>query len=184
MKKIMSCHRVYILGFIFFVLGSPVFAQDKELKEDLQVTLTKVAREIMTSAKTCNLITMDQEGSPRARIMDPIAPESDFTVWMGTNPKSRKVAQIKMNPSVTLYYLDHDSSGYVLIRGKAEIIDDPIEKQNHWKEAWEPFYKDRDKDFVLIKVSPEWMEVISNTRGIIGDPTTWEAPKVLFDSEH
>ena len=184
MKKVIETIRIWTFFAILMILSSPVFGQDKEVKEDLQLTLTTVAREIMTSAKTCNLITMDQEGSPRARIMDPLPPESDFTVWLGTNPKSRKVSQIKMNPLVTLYYLDQDASGYVLIRGKAEIIDTAEEKEIHWKEAWAPFYKDREKDFVLIKVSPQWMEVISNTRGIIGDPTTWEAPKVLFDHEN
>ena len=183
MKKI-SIRKWCILFWVLIVMGNHVLAQDKESKEDLQVTLTKAAREIMTSAKTCNLITIDVDGSPRARTMDPLEPESDFTVWMGTNPKSRKVAQIKNNPAVTLYYLDHDSSGYVLIRGKAVIVDDQQEKENHWKDAWKPFYSDKEKDFVLIRVSPEWMEVISNTRGIIGDPTTWKAPKVLFDHEN
>ena len=35
----------------------------------------------------------------------------------------------------------------------------------------------------LIKVSPEWMEVISYTRGVAGDPITWEPPRVIFDSK-
>ena len=54
--------------------------------------------EIMSAAGTCTLITLDQEGRPRARVMDAFLPEDDFTVWFGTNPKSRKVAQIKNDP--------------------------------------------------------------------------------------
>ena len=52
----------------------------------------------MISAKTCALITLDSEGRPRVRVMDPFIPENDFTVWFGTNPKTRKVEQIKNNP--------------------------------------------------------------------------------------
>ena len=69
-----------------------------------------------------------------------------------------------------------------MIYGIAQIVNDPKEKEKYWKEEWEPFYKDKQNDFVLIKVSPVWMEVVSNTRGIIGDPVTWEPLKISFDA--
>ena len=53
--------------------------------------LVEAAKEIMTAAGTCALITLDDEGVPRVRAMDPFAPEEDLTVWFGTNSKSRKV---------------------------------------------------------------------------------------------
>jgi general stress protein 26 len=113
--------------------------------------------------------------------MDPFLPESDFTVWFGTNPKSRKVDQIKKDPRVTLYYLENDGAGYVMIHGKAKIVNDQKEKEKRWKVEWEAFYANRDEDFLLIKVSPEWMEVISYAHGVVGDPSTWETPSVIFD---
>jgi general stress protein 26 len=140
--------------------------------------------EIMSAAGTCTLITLDQEGRPRARVMDAFLPEDDFTVWFGTNPKSRKVTQIKNDPRVTLFYLDQDASGYVMIHGQAQIVDDPIEKQERWKDEWEAFYQNREEAYLLIKVTPEWMEVISNTRNIVGDPLSWEPQKIIFDGTH
>ncbi|MBE0652182.1 MAG: pyridoxamine 5'-phosphate oxidase family protein, partial [Bacteroidales bacterium] len=116
-------------------------------------------------------------------VMDPFLPESDFTVWFGTNPKSRKVDQIKNDPGVTLYYLDSDASGYVMIHGTAQIVNDQQEKENRWKAEWEAFYPNKTEDYLLIKVSPEWMEVISYAYGIVGDPETWEPPIVVFDSK-
>ena len=89
------------------------FSQNLPPKDATNIRLKNVAREIMTAASTCALITIDEEGQPRVRAMDPFLPESDFTVWFGTNPKSRKVNQIKKNPKVTLYYLDSDATGYV-----------------------------------------------------------------------
>ena len=140
--------------------------------------------EIMSAAGTCTLITLDQEGRPRARVMDAFLPEDDFTVWFGTNPKSRKVTQIKNDPRVTLFYLDQDASGYVMIHGQAQLVDDPIEKQERWKDEWEAFYQNREEAYLLIKVTPEWMEVISNTRNIVGDPLSWEPQKIIFDGTH
>jgi len=157
------------------------FSQDLPPKDTTNIRLMTVAREIMTAAGTCALITLGEEGQPRVRAMDPFLPESDFTVWFGTNPKSRKVNQIKKNPKVTLYYLDSDASGYVMIHGTAQLVEDQKEKERHWKPQWEAFYPNKPDGYLLIKVSPEWMEVISISRGINGDPTTWQPPVVLFD---
>jgi len=161
----------------FYGLG-----QDKKLDEESKSKIVTAAKEIMMSAPTCTLITIDDQGRPRARAMDPFAPEDDFTIWLGTNPKSRKVGQIKNDGRVTLYYLDHDDSGYVMIHGNAKIIEDQVEKEKHWKEEWKAFYPNKRDTFVLIKVTPEWMEVISNTRGILGNKDTWEPQKVIFES--
>ena len=178
MKKI-----IYLIVAVLFLMPSTGFNQIIKLQDSINNKLKKAAREIMTSAGTCALITIDQEGRPRVRVMDPFVPESDFTVWFGTNPNSRKVDQIKKDPKVTLYYLDSDGSGYVMIHGTAQIVIDQEEKEKRWKVEWEAFYPNKTEDYLLIKVSPEWLEVISYTRGIAGDPTTWEPPTVLFDSK-
>jgi len=171
-------------GLIFtIVLLMPFrgFCQNPELKDTLNNNLVFAANKIMNSAGTCALITLDEEGRPRVRVMDAFPPENDFTVWFGTNPESRKVNQIKNDPRVTLYYLDTDDSGYVMIHGKAQLVDDLHEKEKHWKAEWEAFYPDKPDGYLLIKVSPEWMEVVSYAYGITGDPVTWEPPKVTFD---
>jgi len=174
---------IYLIVAVLFLMPSTGFNQIIKLQDSINNKLKKAAREIMTSAGTCALITIDQEGRPRVRVMDPFVPESDFTVWFGTNPNSRKVDQIKKDPKVTLYYLDSDGSGYVMIHGTAQIVIDQEEKEKRWKVEWEAFYPNKTEDYLLIKVSPEWLEVISYTRGIAGDPTTWEPPTVLFDSK-
>jgi general stress protein 26 len=166
---------------LFLLLPFMGFTQNRVPLDSLHQKLTNAAKEIMTSAKTCALITIDQEGNPRVRTMDHFAPEIDFTVWFGTNPKSRKVYQIKQNPSVTLYYLANDGSGYVTIHGEAEIVNNQEEKEKRWKVAWEAFYPNKSEDFALIKVTPHWMEVVSYAHGVVGDPITWEPPRVIFN---
>lgn len=157
-----------------------IYCQDTEYKIFTKVELQNAARDIIAGTSTCALITVDKSGLPMVRVMDPFPPENDFTVWFGTNPKSGKVSQIKSNPNVTLYYFNKSASGYVVIHGIANLVNDPSEKNNRWKTEWEAFYPNRTDAYLLIKVSPEWMEVVSYEHGIIGDPTTWETPKVFF----
>jgi general stress protein 26 len=166
---------------MIIIIPINLFSQNKALKEAKNEKLMIAAREIMDASSTCALITLDEELVPMVRLMDPFPPESDFTVWFGTNAESRKVNQIKNNPTVTLYYQNRDLSGYVVIHGNAQMIDDQEEKQKRWKDGWEAFYPNNREGYLLIKVSPEWMEILSTTRGIIGDPKTWQTPIVRFD---
>ena len=172
---------IYTLVLLYVLMPFKGFGQQQDVKARSGAELKNAAKEIILSSSSCTLITLDQEGRPRARIMDAFLPDQDFNIWFGTNPKSRKVKQITTDNRVTLFYKDHDDSGYVMICGSAEIVNDPEEKEKHWKEEWAPFYENRQDGFVLIKVSPDWMEVVSNTRGILGDPVTWEAERVDFD---
>ena len=174
-----SIFLTFVIVTIFCFSG---FSQKPELNDSIKNKLTTAAKEIMNSANTCALISIDNSGIPRVRMMDPFPPENDFTVWFGTNPKSRKVDQIRNNPIVTLYYVESNESGYVTIHGKASIINDEAEKQNRWKEEWNAFYQNKTDDYILIKVSPVWMEVISYAHGIVSDNSTWEPHVVKFDS--
>ncbi len=174
---------IYLLFAIILLIPLVGFSQNIEHLDSLNNKLLTAAREIMSSAGTCALITLDQEGRPRVRAMDPFLPESDFTVWFGTNANSRKVDQIKNDPRVTLYYLESEDSGYVMIHGIAQIVDSQKEKEKRWKVEWEAFYPNKLEDYLLIKVSPEWLEVVSYSHGLLGDPVTWKPPTVVFDSK-
>ena len=165
---------------ILLLISFNTFSQETAAKELSKETLLSAARDIINDAGVCALITLDEGGLPSTRVMDPFLPEDDFTVWLGTNPHSRKVKQIKSNSKVTLYYLDKNSSGYVVIQGSAKLVNDQASKDKWWKTEWEAFYPNRTDAYLLIKVSAEWMEVVSYKHNIIGDPTTWEAPKVFF----
>ncbi len=175
--------HIFIILPIFLLISYHSFSQNKIQKDSVRNKLMHAAREIMVASGTCALITQDHEGRSRARVMDPFLPENDFTVWFGTNPKSRKVNQIKNDPRVTLYYFDSKASGYVMIHGIAQLVDDQHEKEKRWKDEWKSFYPDKSNGYLLIKVSPEWMEVVSYSYGIVGNPTTWEPPVVLFNSK-
>lgn len=129
----------------------------------------------MAAARYATLITLDNTGHPQSRIVDPFAPEEDLTVWVATNARSRKVAQIEADGRVTMTWFDAAGQGYVTILGTARAVGDPAEKARWWKPEWEKFYSDRNKgdDYLLIRVTPRRLEVVSEKLGMLNDPATW-----------
>jgi general stress protein 26 len=134
----------------------------------------------MTSTRYCALITTDRTGWAHARTMDAFAPEKNMVVWLATNPRSRKVAEIRRHPTVTLYYFDRESQAYVTLYGRAQLVNDSAEKAKHWKEDWKAFYPDRDKSYLLIKVTPERLEIVDVKKGIVSESPAWQPPSVRF----
>jgi len=147
-----------------------------------RATILDVARQVMHDARYCALVTLGNDGQPQARVVDPFLPDDGMTVWIGTNPITRKVAQIRKDARVTLFYFDGESLSYVTILGRAELVDDPTEKAKHWKEEWAPLYTDgsRGEDYLLIRVRPRRIEVVSYGGGVPNDPVTWRPAAVDF----
>jgi general stress protein 26 len=143
-------------------------------------TLLVAAQEIIEAARYCGLVTFDELGNTRVRIMDPFPPDEDWSIWMGTDRSTRKVRDIEGDPRVTLYYYSSDLVGYVSVYGTARLVDDPEEKNSRWKDGWESLYPNREAQYLLIQVTPDRMEVINYSRGIQGDPKTWAPPSVEF----
>ena len=146
--------------------------------------LITAARETMTSSRYCALITTDRTGRAHARTMDAFAPDENMIVWLATNPRSRKVTEIRRNSRVTLYYFDRESQAYVMLFGIARLVNDKSEKAKRWKDDWKAFYPDRDKSYLLIKVTPERLEVVNVKKGIVSDAPTWQPPSVVFNVPH
>jgi len=164
-----------------FRLALPLIAAEPAKKAPSRDELESTARRMMSSAANCALITLDAHGAPRARTMDPFEPDENFVVWLGTNRKTRKVDEIRRDPRVVLYYFDPESTGYVTLAGIATIVDDKQELAKRWKPEWEAFYPDREATYVLIKVVPEKIELISVRDGIDGDPVTWMPAAIDLD---
>lgn len=142
--------------------------------------ILKASQKIIKDCYFGTLISIDKSGQPRARVMEPFAPEYDFTIWMATNPKSRKVSQIENNSKVTMHYFDKNNMGYVSLMGNAFIINDNAIKKEKWKKGWEQFYQNQEEAYLLLKFVPETLELISIPTGFTGDKNTWQTHKVML----
>ena len=175
MEKVLIC-------LLLFLTPAVCEANEPEQKTPApgRERLLSASREIMSSAQFCSLITLDGGGQPRARVMDAFAPDEDFVVWLATDRRTRKVEQIMNDPRVTLYYFDPTTLGYVTLLGIADLVDDPMEKARRWKDGWEAFYPGERENFLLIRVVPRQLEIVSFAHEIGGDPETWTPLSVDF----
>ena len=64
--------------------------------------------------------------------------------------------------------------------GTARLVDTPEEKERLWKEEWSKWYPDKEASYILIAVTPERLEVVDFTRGLMGDLKTWKPASVTF----
>jgi PPOX class probable F420-dependent enzyme len=163
-------------------LPADVQAQSAANPPPDRAAVVKVATGIMQRARFCTLVTIGADGHPQARIMDAFPPDEGMAVWMATTPVSRKVAEIRKDPRVTLSYFDAKTMGYVTLLGRAALVTDPAEKAKRWTDDWAKIYKDRNRgdDYLLIKVTPIRLEVSAESEGVKNDPKTWRAVVVEF----
>ena len=138
------------------------------------------AFDVMRAARYCTLITIGNDGQPQARIVDPLVAESEGSIWIATNPLSRKVDEIKRDPRVTLMFFNAAANEYVTVHARASLVTDAARKAAHWKNEWKPFYKDQTNgtDFMVFEVNPFRLEVSSPRHKLNNDPQTWR-PVIL-----
>lgn len=173
--------RLTILALAALLASGASLADEKAAKPATPPTrdeLVAAARKVMTSQTYCALITLDASGRPSVRTMNPFPPEDDLTVWFATNDRSRKVAEMRANPRVTLYYADHaKASGYVSLSGRAVLVDDRAEILKRKRAYWDTSFPGL-KNLVLVKVVPEKLDVLNYEGKIVVDPVTWRTPSI------
>lgn len=178
MEKAMHISRCSIvLLFVGFTCQAETLYQSAAPSRVLEA-----ARQIIAGDPDCALITVDGNGQPRARTVTASAPEADMTIWIATKPNTRKVSQLREHPEVTLYFSNDAAFSYVSIMGTATLHDDPttVDAKNFYPpEQLRMHWPDYPKDFLLIKVTPKWIEVEGH--GMSGHADTWQPQGVRLD---
>ncbi len=178
------CFFVFLFCISFYLPRGDSYAQEKKISAAENDTLLSAARQYIKNVRFCALVTNDSTGFPHVRTMDPFLPDEDWIIWFGTNPRSRKVNEIRNNPKVALYYTGNKGEGYVTITGYASLVNNQSKKDSLWKDEWSRFYKNRKEDYLLIKVIPKKLEMIDYKHGIFGNKETWETPSAVFNANH
>ena len=172
--------KLLLLIFLFSCSG---IESDKQFRDNFTLEEQKIinqSKEIIKNTYFGTFITIDKSGQPRARVMEPFAPTEDFIIWLATNPKSRKVNQIKNNPKATMHYFDKSNLGYVSLMGNATLVNDDAIKATKFKDGWDKFYPNQKEDYLLIKFVPETLELISIPNGFTGDEVDWKPHGVVL----
>ena len=159
---------------VSFLLPHTLQAQPTAPGRDAILT---ASRTIITNARYATFVSAAlATEAPSARVIDPFAPEADFTIWFATNPKSRKVQEIQKDGRVTLLYFDASSKSYVALKGRATLVRDASEKATRWKDDWKGMYANQNhgEDYLLVKFVPDTLEVTSVALNMNNDPATWK----------
>jgi general stress protein 26 len=178
MNKNYSLITFLCLAFVTFFISQQLNGQSAVNSDTIKIA----AHEIMNETHYCGLVTIDSEGQPQMRTMNPFPANDELITWFATSRTSRKVAEIKNNPKVCVYYADHvNAKGYVSIAGTAQVIDDKDLLVKMKRDYWNGI-PDWQNKFVLIKIIPKKMEVINYKHGLNNDPNTLKAPSITFQN--
>jgi general stress protein 26 len=170
-----SAVAVVVLWIIGSVITIATAAQPTATSTPSRADIVTAARSVIQQARYATLTTTDAEGQPQSRVVDPFTPDADFTIWIGTNARTRKVSQIAARPRVSLLYFDASRQSYVSFIGTASVVRDAAAKAKWWKDEWSAFYinKNLGDDYVLIRLTPTRLEIVSDVLGMKTDPVTW-----------
>ncbi|MDF5758058.1 pyridoxamine 5'-phosphate oxidase family protein [Spongiactinospora sp. TRM90649] len=118
------------------------------------------------------LTTVGADGRPNSRLVEHLAVDDDATVWIGTSPRSRKVADIRRRPDVTYAVEDRSAFAYVSLAARAEPVEDLAERVARWSPGHEAFFPGGPSgdDYVLIRLRPVRVEVMDFTNRVHPDP--------------
>ena len=111
-------------------------------------------------------------GVPHTRLVQHLAVDDDATVWVGTSPRSRKAAEVAAGGQVSYAVEDRAAFAYVTAVGTAAVVRDEEERAARWQDGLEAFFPGgpRGDDFVLLRLSPARLELMSFAHRIHPDP--------------
>src|SRR6188472_3556394 len=124
--------RMRIALCFLLVLPAAAAGQSTGTAQPPRAEVIAAARDVIQKAHYCTFVTIGEDGQPQARLVDPLAPDAAFTIWIATNPLTRKVDQIRRDPRVTLLCFDATTSSYVTVLGRAGLVTAAAEKRAHW----------------------------------------------------
>src|SRR6478609_9109650 len=93
------------------------------------------ARETIAAVPVCWLATRSAEGGTNVRAVNTspgVAGSDEWTRRILVRRSSRKVAEIRAAPSVTLAYQNSSCDRYIALGGRAIIIDDVAQMRTIW----------------------------------------------------
>lgn len=131
----------------------------------------KQSLELIETSKAAYLTTINSDGFPITRAMFNLRnkeqfpefskffqeQENKFAIYIGTNTSSSKVAHIKNNPKINVYYCDPEDFKGIMFRGLVEIVNDNKLKRTIWLDWWTRYYKEgpNDPDYTLLRLNPK-----------------------------
>jgi general stress protein 26 len=148
-------------------------------------TIMAAAREIINEDYIGVLVTIDEDGMPRARPVGVADPLDDWSLWVSTRRGSRKTRQITANPKAALHFgfddtpNNHENAYYASFLGLASVHTDAESIAAHGpSEKYRAIWPDYPNDLALIRLRPKRLEVMG--KGISPTQDIWQPQGVML----
>ena len=152
---------------------------------DEPALIMAAARAIIDEDYVGVLVTIDEDGMPRARPIGVADPKEDWSLWMATRRGSRKTIQIEANPKAALHFgfddtaNNHAESFYASFTGLASVHTDPETISRYGpSEKYRGNWPDYPNDLALIRLLPQRLEVMG--KGIWPNESLWQPQGILL----
>ncbi len=125
----------------------------------------KQAMQVISQFPISQFGTVDVEGFPNVRAMFTAKVEDDFTTFFATSSHTAKVSEIKANNKVIVVWAtpfdDMKNWKSVMLKGVAEVTDDPKIKKDTWLDMMNNFYSGPDDpNYVVVRIKPESVKMV------------------------
>jgi general stress protein 26 len=113
---------------------------------------------LIESSPIAMLGSVDGKGFPNIKAMLNMEHEGLKTIWFSTNTSSKRVAQVRKNPKVCVYYVDQEKFRGLMLVGTVEVLQDPASRQRLWRPGFEKYYPlgVNDPDYSVLRFSAIW----------------------------
>lgn len=129
------------------------------------------ARVIVQDAPLGWLMTSAGSGPIHARVMQPFPVGDDLTLWYGTSPSSRKIADLAQSSLATAGFQSSDGAGYASLTGGVMTIDDLDTRRRLWRREWTAYFPGGPDDgYVVLRLEPRRIEVLDFAHAIAPPP--------------
>lgn len=135
-------------------------------REDRDVVLERAGR-LVRRAQYTLVVTADPE--PTARVVEPFLPDEQGQIVFGTDPHSRKVAQIRSTGRCLLVYQDDRRRACVTLECRAEVL--APEQSSRFRPFWRAFWPEGPSpDFVNVVCTPTAVELWDGLAVVAPEP--------------
>lgn len=143
-----------------------MWAQRRRLTAPNEIALR--AWQVIEKRQYCLVVT-EGPGAPSARVVEPLRPGPGGMISFGTDPTSRKVAQIAQTGRCVLVYQDDRRRACVTLECDARIADpsEPVRFRSSWRAFWPD---GPGRDFVNVTCIPTAMEIWDGLAVVAPDP--------------
>ncbi len=133
--------------------------------------IRRICLDLMAATPACYLTTIDADGFPLTTAMNNLRyakdypslvplyeeAENEFLVYITTNMPSAKMARLRANPKVSVYFCDPGQIIGFTLSGQIEIVTDQALKDRIWQEGWTMYYPDgpHGSEYGILRLAPK-----------------------------